>query len=129
LGDYPTLSHLLCVEEDMIRTAQLFRLSRLLGGTLAALALVTADPLLAAGNPEAGRLLIERSCAGCHGAANSATVTDAAPSFSAIALRNRQNRTWVRAWLTGPHPAMPGVDLSRRQIDDIVAYLNSLPAN
>lgn len=94
---------------------------------LTVLTLVAATPAFGAGNPEAGRLLIERSCTGCHGA-NGATVTDAAPSFSVIAQRNRQNRTWVRAWLTGPHPAMPGIDLSRRQIDDIVAYLNSLPA-
>jgi mono/diheme cytochrome c family protein len=96
---------------------------------LTVLFLAAVTPAFAAGNPEAGRLLIERSCTGCHGAANSTTMTDAAPSFSAIAQRNRQNRTWVRAWLTGPHPAMPGIDLSRRQIDEIVAYLNSLPAN
>jgi mono/diheme cytochrome c family protein len=92
-------------------------------------AVIAAPPAFAAGNPEAGRMLADRSCAGCHAPARSATATDAAPPFAAIARRHRQSRTWVRAWLTGPHPAMPGVDLSRRQIDDIQAYLASLPAN
>jgi mono/diheme cytochrome c family protein len=26
-----------------------------------------------------------------------------------------------------PHPPMPGIMLSRQQINDIIAYLNSLP--
>jgi hypothetical protein len=28
-----------------------------------------------------------------------------------------------------PHPPMPNISLSRQQIDDIVAYLSSLPTN
>jgi mono/diheme cytochrome c family protein len=32
----------------------------------------------------------------------------------------------VRAWLADPHPPMPNFNLSRQQIDDIVAYLDSL---
>lgn len=89
---------------------------------------LAATPALAAGDPEAGRLLTERYCTGCHASPNSTTATDAAPTFMAVAQRNRENRTWVRAWLTAPHSAMRGLDLSRRQIDDVVAYLNSLPA-
>jgi mono/diheme cytochrome c family protein len=96
---------------------------------IAGLLLAISASAMAAGNPEAGRLLVERSCTGCHAPATSSAATDVAPSFSAIAQRNRLNRAWVRAWLTGPHPAMPGIDLSRRQIDDVVAYLNALPAN
>jgi hypothetical protein len=26
-----------------------------------------------------------------------------------------------------PHPPMPGIMLSRKQVDDVIAYLNSLP--
>jgi mono/diheme cytochrome c family protein len=117
----------------LIRVKLLMRASRnvsvevIMRILLTIVAIAAANPALAAGNSEAGRLLIERSCTGCHAGPNSAAATDAAPSFLAIARRNRENRTWVRAWLTGPHPAMPGIDLSRRQIDDITAYLNSLP--
>jgi hypothetical protein len=28
-----------------------------------------------------------------------------------------------------PHPPMPGIMLSRQQINDIIAYLNSVPSN
>lgn len=50
--------------------------------------------------------------------------SDAAPPFVAVARQN--TRGWVRAWLAAPHPPMPNFNLSRQQIDDIVAYLDSL---
>jgi mono/diheme cytochrome c family protein len=28
-----------------------------------------------------------------------------------------------------PHPPMPGIMLSRKQIDDVIAYLSTLPAD
>jgi mono/diheme cytochrome c family protein len=32
----------------------------------------------------------------------------------------------IRGWLADPHPPMPNLELSRREIEDIVAYLQSL---
>ena len=83
----------------------------------------------AAGNAQAGRQLVTRSCSSCHATETSGTATDNAPPFSAVAKTNRENPAWIRGWLMSPHPPMPNISLSRQQIDDIVAYLSSLPAN
>jgi mono/diheme cytochrome c family protein len=83
----------------------------------------------AAGNAEAGRQLVTRSCSSCHATESSATATDNAPPFSAVAKTNKERPAWIRGWLMSPHPPMPNISLSRQQIDDIVAYLSSLPTN
>ena len=83
----------------------------------------------AAGNAEAGRQLVTRSCSSCHATEGSATATDNAPPFSAVAKTNKERPAWIRGWLMSPHPPMPNISLSRQQIDDIVAYLSSLPTN
>ena len=83
----------------------------------------------AAGNAEAGRQLIMRSCSSCHATESSATATDNAPPFSAVAKTNKERPAWIRGWLMSPHPPMPNISLSRQQIDDIIAYLSSLPTN
>lgn len=52
--------------------------------------------------------------------------TDTAPPFPDIAQRSERDRRWVKGWLVAPHPPMPNLSLSRMEIDDIVAYLDSL---
>jgi cytochrome c len=83
----------------------------------------------AAGNADAGRQLVTRSCSSCHATESAATATDNAPPFSVVAKTNRENPAWIRGWLMSPHPPMPNISLSRQQIDDIIAYLSSLPTN
>ena len=83
----------------------------------------------AAGNAEAGRQLVMRSCSSCHATESSTTATDNAPPFSAVAKTNKERPAWIRGWLMSPHPPMPNISLSRQQIDDIVAYLASLPTS
>ena len=100
-----------------------------LKAAIATMAMAVSLPAWAAGNAEAGRQIVEHSCTSCHAGAESSAAADAAPPFAEIARHNKANRTWVRTWLTGPHPPMQGIDLSRRQIDDVVAYLNSLPTD
>lgn len=80
----------------------------------------------AAGDAAAGRQLARQWCASCHLVDRSTQGPDTAPPFQAIARRHPRNDGWVRAWLSTPHPPMPNLNLSRRQIDDIVAYLESL---
>jgi mono/diheme cytochrome c family protein len=89
----------------------------------------TSFAYAAAGNAEAGRQLVTRSCSSCHATEASATASDAAPPFSAVAKTNKERPAWIRGWLMSPHPPMPNISLSRQQIDDIVAYLSSLPTN
>jgi cytochrome c len=92
---------------------------------------VAATPTLAApaGNAEAGRDLVTRSCITCHAAEATKAATDGAPPLSFIAKDNKKNPAWIRGWLMDPHPPMPGIMLSRKQIDDVIAYLNSLPVS
>ena len=85
-----------------------------------------AYPAYAAGNADAGRQLVMRSCTTCHAAAGTATATDGAPPLSFVARDNKQNPAWIRGWLMDPHPPMPGIMLSRQQIDNVIAYLNAL---
>jgi mono/diheme cytochrome c family protein len=88
---------------------------------------VTAPPVFAAGNSANGLKLARQWCASCHAVDSEGTMTDSAPSFPTLA--KRRDKTWVRAWLSDPHPPMKGIDLSRAQIDDVTAYLTSLPSN
>ena len=88
-----------------------------------------ADALAAAGNAEAGRQFVMRSCSSCHAIEAAKTATDNAPPFSVVAKTNKDNPAWIRGWLMSPHPPMPNISLSRQQIDDIIAYLSSLPTN
>ena len=97
-----------------------------IAGVLASFALPAAA---ATGSADAGRQLVLRSCTSCHATNTTTAATDGAPPLSFVARDNKQRPAWVRGWLMDPHPPMPGIMLSRQQIDDIVAYLNSLPVS
>ena len=83
----------------------------------------------ASGNAEAGRQLVMRSCSSCHATESAKTATDNAPPFAIVAKTNKERPAWIRGWLMAPHPPMPNIPLSRQQIDDIVAYLSTLPSD
>ena len=80
-----------------------------------------------AGDAKQGQQLVERSCSSCHATNVTATVADGAPPLSFIAKDNKARPAWIRGWLMDPHPPMPGIMLSRQQVDNIIAYLNTLP--
>ena len=89
-------------------------------------ALIVAVPAHA-GSVSNGRDLAQRWCSSCHVVGPNMKGADSAPPFTVIARKNASNPNWVKSWLSTPHPKMPSFDLSRAQIDDIVAYLGSLP--
>ena len=94
------------------------------------IATILLTPSLSAwadGNPQAGQELVEQSCTTCHAASATRQTTDAAPPLSYIARDNKHNPQWIHAWLLQPHRAMSGIMLSRQQIDDVMAYLSTLP--
>jgi mono/diheme cytochrome c family protein len=79
------------------------------------------------GDPETGRMLAEQWCSTCHITGVTETrATDVARGFEAIAEDPERSEDWLRAWLAAPHPPMPDLNLTRREIDHIVAYLKSL---
>ena len=81
----------------------------------------------AIGDPKAGQELVMNSCTTCHASSASSAASDAAPSLSYIARDQKHNPDWIHAWLLQPHRAMSGIMLSRQQIDDVMAYLGTLP--
>jgi mono/diheme cytochrome c family protein len=103
-----------------MRTLGLLALSVLIG---------YAPASYAAGNADAGRQLVVRSCSSCHATNVAATATDGAPPLSVIAKDNKERPAWIRGWLMEPHPPMPSISLSRQQIDDVIAYLGTIPVN
>jgi mono/diheme cytochrome c family protein len=96
------------------------------------IALIAVIPLAAGvaafaqGSAEAGKLLAQRWCSSCHQIEPSAAAKDTAPSFASLGVQKDKDPGWVRAWLFNPHAPMQGINLSRQQVDDIVAYLQSL---
>jgi mono/diheme cytochrome c family protein len=97
--------------------------------TLAACIALSAVPAYATGNSDAGRDLVMRSCTSCHAPTGASVATDQAPPLSFIARDTKRDPTWIHGWLMDPHPPMPSIMLSRQQVDDIIAYLNTLPSS
>ncbi len=97
-----------------------------------------AMALLAAGVPASaaaqdkaaeGRSIANRWCSSCHLVGPEEAVSDGAPTFSQIAKDPYFTTDRLRAWLAAPHEPMPDLELSREEIDAIVAYLQSLRAD
>jgi mono/diheme cytochrome c family protein len=95
------------------------------GGILVlAAAILAAPPTLAAGDPETGKALATAWCSGCHAVETAGT--DAAPPLSAIANRPGSSPDYLFGWLSDPHPPMPQLSLTRQEIADLIAYLQTL---
>jgi cytochrome c2 len=86
-----------------------------------------ASPLCAfAADAPKGEIIAKRWCASCHLASSDQTLANSdAPSFTVIARKKLSSKK-LAAFLTDPHPKMPDMSLSRSEIADIVAYINSL---
>lgn len=87
---------------------------------------MSAGAAHAAGDAARGQALANTWCASCHLVDPNGTGKDTAPPFPQIAKQGLPDQDEARAFVTAPHPPMPNFDLTRDQIDDIVAYLNSL---
>jgi hypothetical protein len=51
--------------------------------------------------------------------------TTQAPPFSAIASKPNFNETVLAFVLLAPHPRMPEMNLSRKEADDLAAYIKT----
>lgn len=96
-----------------------------LGSALAASTLQAADV-------EAGFDRARTACAECHVIATGVgrrvgrTGTDGAPPFATVVNGLKRSESQIRAFLSRPHGRMPDFILTRREIDDITAYILSL---
>jgi mono/diheme cytochrome c family protein len=85
-----------------------------------------SEQALAHGDPEAGRDIVRSWCTACHVVDLEGTGTDAGPALPSLLAGQQRSADEIRGWLADPHPPMPNLNLSRQEIDDILAYLESL---
>lgn len=90
----------------------------------AALSAGAAAPATAAGDPARGRTLAQAWCTGCHAVESGGS--DTAAPLQTAANRAGRTQSYLFAWLSDPHPPMPQLNLSRQEIADIIAYLDTL---
>lgn len=95
----------------------------------AALILSAASSMAIAADIGHGEKLARDWCSNCHLVASDQVSTgDGAPTFEVIAETAAVRTSDLRAWLADPHPPMPNLDLTVREIDDLLAYIESLRA-
>jgi mono/diheme cytochrome c family protein len=80
------------------------------------------------GDARAGGQLARYWCAGCHVVANDQQRPAVAgvPPFRTLANDPQVTEYRIRMFLITPHTIMPNFMLTRRETDDIVAYIQSL---
>lgn len=80
------------------------------------------------GDPAAGLQLALRNCAQCHVVAGrqAGPVPVGVPTFADVARMPSTTALSLRAFLQTPHPPMPDLALSRREIEDVSTYILSL---
>lgn len=80
-------------------------------------------------SPEAGLKLAQTLCQNCHllpGTAPGNTVTVGIPSLLGIANKPGQTGPAIERVLIQPHAPMPDMKLSNQEIQDLIAYFDSL---
>ena len=103
----------------------------LAAAVVALLVIVPLRVASAASDVEEGRALAKEWCSSCHMVAPgvAASTTDAAPPFPQMAEDPAYTEERLRGWLWAPHPPMPDFDLSRFEIESLIAYIKSLDSN
>jgi mono/diheme cytochrome c family protein len=72
---------------------------------------------------ENGQLLSERWCLPCHAVSRAQGKADKPRSLESIANTENVNFDKIAAFLRLPHAVMPNLPLSRKEVDDIAAYI------
>ena len=80
------------------------------------------------GDVAAGAALARTWCSNCHVIGKDAvgSPSDAAPSFASVAGQPQTTQFSLRVFLQTHHRNMPNYQLSRTEMDDVVAYILSL---
>jgi mono/diheme cytochrome c family protein len=77
-----------------------------------------------AADADHGSTLAQRWCASCHVVSSAQRVEiDHSPSFASIAQRGDFSAEKLAFFLLEPHPKMPNMSLSRKEADDLAAYI------
>lgn len=101
-----------------------FRLAALHGATLLVVAGFASGAARAA-DVAAGKRTAERWCASCHVVSNTqAKARSDAPSFASISRKRK--RIEIKGFLGDDHPNMPNMSLTREEVTNLIAYMQSL---
>ncbi len=94
----------------------------------ACMALAAGAAAAQPGDAQRGRELAERACSNCHNVRSEppATLSSDVASFASVANRPGVTAEMLAGRIIIPHPAMPGVQLSVRELRDVIAYILSL---
>jgi len=96
------------------------------GAVVVLVGLLASPTLSSAADPTNGAALAKQWCASCHvlpGTPNQRAV-QGPPSFRDIAIDKPPDQ--LRLFLMRPHGSMPPLSLSRAEIDDLIAYIETL---
>lgn len=106
------------------RMTHTFRIAGILAAGLFAAA---AQSAFAAGDHFNGKKLATLWCASCHVVAeDQASAMADVPTFAAIARDPLNTEERLSQFLADPHPVMPNMSLTRNEVADIVAYIQTL---
>ncbi|AMJ59671.1 hypothetical protein AXW83_04555 [Bosea sp. PAMC 26642] len=76
---------------------------------------------------KAGRVLAETLCVACHRVgANDRDISRIPPDFGAVADMPSMTEVSLRVFLRTPHGEMPRYQFSPSEMDDLIAYLQSM---
>jgi mono/diheme cytochrome c family protein len=99
----------------------------LLRAAAAAALMLIALPLCAfAADATRGEIIAKRWCAACHLVSpDQKLASPDVPGFATIAHKQLPPEQ-LKSFLIDPHPKMPDMSLTRSEIEDIIAYIQSL---
>lgn len=84
-------------------------------------------PASAAGSASLGKEMARQWCSACHLVDEGQKSTSAdIPDFKTIAEKYQDEHGALKRFLVDPHPPMPNLSLTRREIQDLLAYFDSL---
>jgi cytochrome c553 len=98
----------------------------MIAGTLAAFTVAGPAAAQQRGNAAAGHDFANKFCSSCHIVGSERVGSDVAPPFRAIAADPNKTFTELHAWRGPMHPVISNLSLTKREIADIDAYLDSL---
>lgn len=90
------------------------------------LTFIVSSPSLAQMRAMQGHQLAQQWCSGCHQIEMEGIARDSAPSFINLANDRGEDLNWVRTRMQTPLYPMSGINLSNEQIEDVVAYFETL---
>ena len=88
---------------------------------------LTPSAGMAAADAENGQRIAERWCAACHIVSPGQQEASAdAPPFAEIGARPNFSEAQIAFFLLDPHPKMPNMALTRREAEDLAAYIKKV---